>query len=285
MPRPPPEWGDKHGRRAHRTGHPASPRQGSQRRRYPAQPGADIRGRNPGRCAGAGGARDKVAGFVAKRICGLSISRRERALGAGGTGADVEHHAPSRHAGVHPGGHRHGRGGRRGAGGGRGSDRRREHSSRGTGIQIRSRESAYQCQEPVLAARGVAAGQIDAAGGAAFCLRGAAHRASVRDSALLGGAARVAGRGRIRPARSGGMAAVRLGGDRLHAGMAKPRVAPEDEQAGSARRDEGNRGIAADPQPHPRAAAPDAAPQGEGRCVEGRGGADQSHPLCGGAGF
>jgi len=71
-----------------------------------------------------------------------------------------------------------------------------------------------------------------------------------------------------------------LGCGGLRGRVAQPRVAPEDEPRGPAP------GVSKRPRAvprfaaaNPRVAAPDAAPQSEGRCVEGRGGADTTPPT------
>ncbi len=113
----------------------------------------------------------------------------------------------------------------------------------------------------------------------------AAHRPADDHSAVFDRAPRDAGYRCLRPVPGCGVAHVCVGHGGLPGGVAEPRIAPQDEQARPARGDEGDRRLAADPRPHPRIAAPDAPPQGEGRRFEGGGGADQSHPLCGGAGL
>ena len=76
------------GRRAHRTGNAAPPREGAQGRRHPAQPRADGRGRDAGGRDGAGCFERPDHGSLARRVCRVSRAGRAGALGAVGAGTD-----------------------------------------------------------------------------------------------------------------------------------------------------------------------------------------------------
>ena len=168
---------------------------------------------------------------------------------------------------------------------GHGPDRRAQRNGQGHRLPDRTHQSRQQSLQSVLPAGRRAAGEIDGAGGLSGHLRRAAHRPRAEAAALLDRAAGAAGPRCLRAAGALGLALVWLGGGRLPGRVAQPRDAPAHEPRGHAPGVSRDRGQPSDQEPHSRAAAPDAPPQGEGRCLARRRGADQSYPLCRRAGF
>ena len=200
-------------------------------------------------------------------------------MGIGNTRADAGRDTPPDAGGAGRAGRGDGRGGGGGAGCRDGADRRRDGAWKRHRFQAGADQSDGEYQKSFLAARRIAAGKVADPGKPSGGLCRSAHGASAEHPAVLDRAAGDSGKGRLRIAAGGGVAALWMVGDRLHGGVAVARVAPQDEPAGSARRVQGDRGQPANPEPHSQPAAPDAPPPREGRCVESGSGAHQSHAL------
>jgi flagellar biosynthetic protein FlhB len=140
-------------------------------------------------------------------------------------------------------------------------------------------------QEPVLAARRRAAGQVADSGGGAGRLCGAAHRQAADAAAVFDGAPGDAGRdvyGLLLAAAwlLFGWSAI----DYLvewQSRESRLKMSRED-MRDEMKQTEGNPQIK---RPHPQSAAPDAPQAGEGRCLEGGRGSDQSHHYAVALGF
>ena len=224
-----------HARRAHRTGHAAPPRGGSQGRRCAAQPRTVGRGRHPGGRDRAGIVGQRGSGRLARRLCRLSLSGGAGPLGAGRDRAHALRPAPADAHRSGGAGRGDGGGGRGLAGGGSHADRRHQLLCRGDRLQAGPHQPGLEPQEPLLAARRGPAGEVASSRRSSGGFRRAAHRAAVDRAGLLDRPPGAAGSRRLWPPAGRRLAALRLVGHRLPGGVAEPRVEAEDEPPGHAR--------------------------------------------------